>query len=186
MSPKSTLESKITLWARYVSLIGLVGLLVLAAATVMEALLRWLLNYPISSIPDVSPLIIAVAVASCFPLVFAERRNITVRMLGEFLGQRIYMLLEAFAQLVSIVIFCLMIWQLWVLTNGLATSNQTTVVIRMPLTPWYRTIILLLALCIPIQAVVFYSLLSSAFFSKKMVAQKIEGEMADNDETRES
>ncbi|MFH1953788.1 MAG: TRAP transporter small permease [Pseudomonadota bacterium] len=180
MSPRSTLESKIIFWTRVVSLIGLAGLLVLAAMTVAEALLRWLLDFPILGIPDVSSLIITVAVASCFPLLFAERRNITVRLVGNLLGQRIYMLLEAFAYLVSIGIFCLMVWQLWILTGEFAASNQTTVVVRLPIAPWYRAATLLLALCVPVQAVVFYGQLRSALFGKEMSPQKTEWQIEGN------
>ena len=186
MSSRSTLESRIIRWSRVVSLIGVVGLLGLSALTVTEALLRWIFNFPIPCIPDVSPLIIAVAVASCFPLLFAERQNITVRLLGQFLGQRVYLLLEAFGYLVSIGIFSLLIWKLWVLTDGIAAGNQTTVVVRMPVAPWYRAVSLLLALCIPIQAVVAYGFLSSALFSKHMSARKIEGGMEGNVKERDS
>lgn len=175
MSSSSTLESRIIGWTRVVSLIGLVGLLMLAAMTVAEALLRWLLDFPMLGIADVSTLVITVAVASCFPLVFAERRNITVRLVGNLLGPRIFMLLEAFGYLVSIGIFCLMVWQLWIVTDVVAASNETTVVVRLPIAPWYRAATLLLALCVPVQVVVFYSQLKSALFGKGMPDRKPEG-----------
>lgn len=180
MIPNSMLESKTIFWTRIVSLIGLAGLLVLAALTVVEALLRWLLDFQIHSIPDASPLIIAVAVASCFPLLFAERRNITIRFVGNLLGQRIYMALEAFGYLVSILIFCLMVWQLWALVGEFAFNNQTTVVVRLPVAPWYRAAAVLLALCVPVQAVVFSLLLRSALFGKQMSARKPEMQLERN------
>jgi len=175
MSSISALESKIIRWTRVVSLIGLIGLLILAIMTVGGALLRWLLDFPILGIPDVSSLVITVAVASCFPLVFAERRNITVRLVGNLLGQRISMVLEAFGYLVSIGIFCLMVWQLWIFTGEVAASNETTVVIRLPIAPWYRAATLLVALCVPVQVVVFYSQLKSALFGEGMPERKPEG-----------
>jgi TRAP-type C4-dicarboxylate transport system permease small subunit len=175
MSSSSTLESKIIRWTRVVSLIGLIGLLILATMTVGGALLRWLLDFPILGIPDVSSLVITVAVASCFPLVFAERRNITVRLVGNLLGPRISMVLEAFGYLVSIGIFCLMAWQLWIFTGEVAASHETTVVVRLPIAPWYRAATLLVALCVPVQAVVFCSQLKSALFGKGMPERKPEG-----------
>jgi TRAP-type C4-dicarboxylate transport system permease small subunit len=184
MSAMSTIESKIINWTRVVSLIGLVGLLLLAAMTVAEALLRWLLNFPMLSIPDVSPLVITVAVASCFPLVFAERRNITVRLAGNLLGRRISMVLEAFGYLVCMVIFCLMVWQLWIFTSEVAVSNETTVAIRMPVAPWYRAATLLIALCIPVQVVVVCNLLRSAFFGTGVAAQKTEVQRPDDREEK--
>jgi len=175
MSSSSTLESKVIHWTRVVSLIGLVGLLILAAMTVGGVLLRWLLDFPILGIPDVSTLVITVAIASCFPLVFAERRNITVRLVGNLLGPRISMMLEAFGYLVSIGIFCLMVWQLWIFTGEVAASNETTVVVRLPIAPWYRVATLLVALCVPVQAIIFYGQLKSALLGKGMPDQKTEG-----------
>ena len=175
MSSSPTLESRIIRWSQVVSLIGLIGLLILAAMTVAEALLRWLLDFPILGIPDVSSLVITVAVASCFPLVFAERRNITVRLVGNLLGQRISMVLEAFGYLVSIGIFCLMVWQLWIFTGEVAASHETTVVVRLPIAPWYRAATLLVALCVPVQVVVFCSQLKSALFGEGMPERKPEG-----------
>ena len=166
MNVMSNIESKIIQLAQVVSLIALIGLLILAAMIVGEGLLRWLLNLPILSVPDIYPLVITVAVAACFPLVFAERRNITVRLVGNFLGHRISMILEAFGYLVSIVIFCIMIWQLWIFSSQVAISNETTVAIRMPIAPWYRAATLLIALCVPIQIIIFCSYLKSAFFYK--------------------
>ena len=96
MRPNSSFEIRILTGARTISLIGLFGLLVLAGITVLEVLLRWAFKVQILGTADVSSLIIAVAIAACFPLVFAQQRNITVRFVGDALGRRwssIWMLL---------------------------------------------------------------------------------------------
>ena len=65
----NTVETKIIRWSRGVSLIGLIGLMLLAGITVGEVLLRWLFNYPILGVSDVSRLIVTIVAASClFPL----------------------------------------------------------------------------------------------------------------------
>ena len=157
MSNRSTIHAEVTRWARVISLIGLAGLLVLAAITVGEVLLRWLFNYPILGISDVSSLVVTLAVASCFPLVFAERRSITVKIVGKLSGSRVNAFLEAFGSLASLGIFILVAWQLWVYANELAMNNQTTWVVLWPMSPWYRIAALLMALCVPVLTVVFWS-----------------------------
>ena len=147
----SLLESITTRIAQVIALAGLLGLLILAALTVLAVLLRWLANYPLLGVGDVSSLIIGVALACCMPLVFAERGNISVKILGNILGQRWKHLLGSFGSLVSLIIYILMIWQLWLLTNKVALSGETTWVVSWTIAPWYRFTTILLALCIPIQ-----------------------------------
>ena len=166
MSSHDKLESETIRWARLISLIGLVGLLILAVMTVGEVLLRWLFDFPILGVADGSSLVITVSIASCFPLVFAERRSITVRVLGVSLGHRANTVLEAFGSLVVMIVFCLITWQLWVYTNQVAVSNQTTWVMLWPVAPWYRIATVLIALCIPAQAIVFFNQVRSAFGHK--------------------
>ncbi|MEW6667332.1 MAG: TRAP transporter small permease [Thermodesulfobacteriota bacterium] len=162
MHASSEPGSMITRWTRVISLIGLFGLLVLAFITVFEVLLRWIFHKAIASVSDISILVITVAIASCFPLVFAQRGNITIRMVGSMLGPRVSMLLDAFGSLVGIGIFSLLTWQLWIYANNLALRNETTMMVLLPLAPWYRAATALLALCIPTQAIVFFDQVRSA------------------------
>jgi TRAP-type C4-dicarboxylate transport system permease small subunit len=152
--------------ARVISLIGLVGLLVLAGITVGEVLLRWLFKYPIPGVYDLSQLVVIIVIASCLPLVCAERNHITVRLLGTILGKRANELLEAFGALITMIIFGLMAWQLWIYANELAASNQTTWLILLPVSPWWRVATILIALCFPIQMVTFYLSLKAVFRSR--------------------
>lgn len=164
MSSRSTFETRIIRWARAVSLIGLVGLLILAGMIVVEVLLRWLFDFPILGIPDASPLIVTVAVASCFPLVFAQKRNVTVRLVGNALGRRVFSILEAFGSMVVLIIFCAFTWHLWRYAGKVAASHETTLVVSWAIAPWYRAATVLLIMCIPVQAFIFYGQIKSALY----------------------
>ena len=153
-------------WARGISLIGLAGLLVLAGITVGEVFLRWLFKYPIPGVYDLSQLVVIIVIASCLPLVCAERNHITVRLLGTMLGKRVNDILEAFGALITMIIFGLLVWQLWIYANELATSKQTTWLVLLPISPWWRIATILIALCIPIQMVNFYLSFKSVFISR--------------------
>jgi TRAP-type C4-dicarboxylate transport system permease small subunit len=156
MENRPTTDWGITRITRVISLIGLAGLLLFAGITVGEVLLRWLFNYPILGVSDVSSLVVTVAVASCFPLVFAERRSITVRIAGKLLGERVNSVFEAFGTLVTLGMFFLIAWQLFDYTVELAESDQTTWVVLWPMSPWYGIAAILMALCVPVLAVTFY------------------------------
>jgi TRAP-type C4-dicarboxylate transport system permease small subunit len=166
MSGLLSLESRIERWTRIIALIGLVAMLILAFVTVVEALMRYIFNLPIVYISDISIIAITVSIAACFPMVFAQRGNITVRIVGTALGPRISNILEAFGSLVSLCIFLLLTWQLWIYTNNCASAGETTVIAQIPLAPFFRLVTVLFAICIPIQVIVFFDQLRSAITSR--------------------
>ena len=174
MPSQKTIESDIIRWTRMISFIGLVGLLLFSAITVGDVLLRWLLNFSMLGVADISELVIAVTIASCFPLVFAEKRSITVRFVGSQLGPRAYALLEAFGTFVSMVIFILLVWQFWIYTGELAANHETTWHLLLPKAPWYGTVTILLFLCVPVQAVLFINQIKSFFLIGKSDSQQAE------------
>ena len=163
MNQPGSLEARISRWARLISLIGLAGLLFLAAITVAEVLSRWLLNYPVVGVSDVSSLAVSVAVASCFPLTSADKRHITVRLAGNFLGPRAHAFFEAFGALLTMTIMALMAWQLWRYASEMATAGQTTWVVLWPVAPWWRIVTILVALCVPMHLVSLFTSLRTAF-----------------------
>lgn len=157
-------------WSRIISLIGLVGLLVLAMLTVFEALSRSLLGFPVPGVADVSGLVVAVAVSACFPLVYSKRSNITVRFIVNALGPRGRAILESFGTLASLFIFCLLTWQLLAYSNELLESNATTWIILWPTAPWWYLATFLVCLCIFVQVIIIFLDLRSAFRGKPMNA----------------
>lgn len=162
----SPIETKIIRWSRGISLIGLIGLMLLAAITVGEVLLRWLFKYPILGVSDVSRLVITIIAASCFPLVSAKREHITIHVLGSKLGPRANSILEAFGAFVTLIILSLLTWQIWLYSGELAAAKETTMLVRWSVSPWWRVTTLLFALCVPIQLVCVYTSLRSAFCTK--------------------
>ena len=167
MSSHRTLESEITRLARVISLIGLAGLLMLAGITVGEVLIRWIFKFPIRGVFDLSQLVIIIIIASCLPLVSAERRHITVRLIGAMVGRHANAILEAFGALITTLIFGLLTWQLWVYANELSAANESTWLIHWPVAPWWRVATVLIALCCTIQFASFFISLRSVFTPKR-------------------
>ena len=140
---------------RIIALIGLVGLLALASATVLDVLLRWIFNSPIVGLNDTHSLFTALIIASCFPLCIYRRGNITIRFIGKIFGPRVNLILDAFGNLATLIIFFLMAWQLWLYTDKLVRDGETTWVLSWPISPWWRITTILIFVCIPVALLMF-------------------------------
>lgn len=161
------LESLAIHFSRIMALIGLAGLLVMAGAILLDVLLRWIFNSPITGIRDTHSLFISIIIASSFALCIAERNNITIRFIGDALGPRAREFLDAFGNGVTLIFFIALSWQVWRFANQVATDHETTWVLHWPVAPWWRIVSFLIIICIPVQAVVFLQLAKSAIKWKR-------------------
>lgn len=149
-----TLERLVVRLTRATAVLGLVLLLALAGMTVVDGMMRWLANQPIDGVRDVGALIIANAVAASLPVVLAERANITVEFAASLFGRFGARLCNVVAGIVVLVVMAAMAWQFQLFTNGLARAGQTTWVLQWKVAPFWQATTVLIALCVPVQAVV--------------------------------
>jgi TRAP-type C4-dicarboxylate transport system permease small subunit len=149
------LESRIIRWTRALAVVGFVALLVVSLTTMLDVLLRWIANAPIKGLHDINGLAIAIVIAACFPLVVAERRNISIGFLGEALGARANRWLEALGSGALLAFVAAIGWQLALYTAGLAEAGRTTWHLRIPVTPYWTVAAGVVLLCIPAQAIAF-------------------------------
>jgi TRAP-type C4-dicarboxylate transport system permease small subunit len=140
---------------RGIALIGLALLLLIALATVLDVLMRWLFNSPIVQLSDTYSLFMALILASCFPLCIYNRGNVTIRFIGNALGPRVRNIFDAFGNLVTMIVFALMAWQFWLYTDQMALDGETTWVLSWPASPWWRAVTILIIICVPVTMVTF-------------------------------
>lgn len=162
MSVFHRLESAILSGSRLVALAGLAGLLTLAFATVVDVLMRWLFNMPITGVRDLSSLFVAIIIAASLPCCMAQRSNITIRFLGRVLGRHGHVTLEIFGNLVTLVTLGAMSWKFWLYAKDLALANETTWVLGWPVAPWWRGVAVILAFCVPVEVIVILRLFKQA------------------------
>ena len=134
-------------------LCGFVGLMVVSLSTSLDVLLRWLANAPIKGLFDIVSLAIAVVIATSFPVVIAQRQNITIRFLGDAIGPRTALWFDVFGSGALLVFITLLGWQLAVYAGELWESGRTTWQLRIPVWPYWSIAAAIALLCIPIQAV---------------------------------
>lgn len=141
--------------SRLVAGIGLAALVVLAIVSVLDILGRELFKTPIEGFSDIADLLVVFAAASCFPVSLAERHHVAVRFIGE-LHWRLREALELFGHVLLLTVFTLIFWQLTTFAVDVYRSSQTTWLMHIPVWPLWTTTSLLLAVCLPVQAVVVW------------------------------
>lgn len=151
------IEARVAVWARRVAFIGLIGLLGQSLAISLDVLLRWIAGTPIYGLEDVNAIVITVIVAAFFPVLLAERGNVTISFLGDYLGKRMSPRvpagLDAFGHLVTFVFITIIAWQVFLHAADL--GSQETLILRLPAAPGWWVTSVLLGMCVPIQFLVF-------------------------------
>lgn len=126
------------------------GLMLLALATVVDIVLRYVFASPLRGFVDIAALAGAVLLAACFPHLLASRGNIAIDTLGQCLGGRARRWLDRFAAAVSAGFFAVMAWQYVAYAIELRADGQTIPVLRWPVWPWWAAV----AACVVLAAVV--------------------------------
>lgn len=155
MSLVFRLEGTIIRATRAIAVVGFVALLAVALGTMLDVLLRWVANAPIKGLNDINGLAVAIVIASCLPLVVAQRQNISIRFLGEAAGPGVARWLDALGSGALLAFVVLIGWQLTMHTMGLAESGRTTWHLRIPVTPYWSVATGVVLLCVPAQAIAF-------------------------------
>jgi TRAP-type mannitol/chloroaromatic compound transport system permease small subunit len=147
---------------RWFAFLGFFALLVASGVTVVDALMRGLFSAPLYDWADLSQLVYAIVIVSCFPAGLLQGHNITIRFLGSALGSRAAYWLEAFGALLTLIFFVFVAWQFVVMTKDLRQTNDTTMTVQYITWPWWSVATLFIIVCVPIQAVVLYGQLHRA------------------------
>lgn len=149
----ASLERAALLGTRALSVIGLVALLLLAAMTLADGVLRWLANRPIEGVRDAGALAIALAVSCCIPAGLAERSNITIRIVEHF-NRRAGRVFDALAAIAVEAVLIAMAWQFFVYASKLARAGETTWVLKLPTAPFWYGVDAILWCAVIVQAIV--------------------------------
>ncbi|MFO1220391.1 MAG: TRAP transporter small permease [Burkholderiaceae bacterium] len=140
--------------AQGLSMLGLVALMVLATMTMADGIARWLFNQPIEGVRDVGAIAIAFAISCCMPIALVEKSHISIHFVRTIVGERVGGALDALAAVVVAIILCALAWQVWAYAWSLASGNQTTVILRIPVAPFWFAVDVVLWCAVLIQLTV--------------------------------
>jgi TRAP-type C4-dicarboxylate transport system permease small subunit len=120
------------------ALAGLAVLLAFAVATLLDGLLRHLINQPIEFVRDSGGLVVAVTVVSCFPLAMLSRSNICVKLIDLVLPPTLSRIVDVFASVLVWLTFLFIAIEFYWLARDYALANDVTVMLAVPKAPfWY-------------------------------------------------
>lgn len=126
--------------ASWLAQMAVIGLLLLAAVTTVDVLMRYAFAKPLRGYVDVAALAGAVLLAACIPHVLVSRGNIAVNAVGSLLGKRVHRLLDRFAALVTAAFVGVMAWQYVYFTLDLKDTAQVMPVLRWAVWPWWAAV----------------------------------------------
>lgn len=134
--------------ARVLARSAVVGLLLLAAGTTIDVVMRYAFARPIPGFGDVTALGGAVLLSACMPWVMASRGNIVIDLLGRASGRRTRRRLDAFGEAVAFVFFAVLAWQYVGFALDMYRSGERMAILRWPVWPWWTGV----AACIAVTA----------------------------------
>lgn len=149
-------SEKLNPWANWIAVIGFLGLLVASVITLLDVVMRFLFSQPIEGWDDMSELVFAIAIVAAFPAGLLQGHNITIRFLGAGLGTRPTYWLELFGALLTFLFIAGIAWQFVVLVFEYRANGDTTMTAEILTWPWWTVAMLVVAFCVPIQAVVLH------------------------------
>lgn len=152
MNQLKVVELKAQKLSQTIALFGLICLIIQASAIVIDVLLRWLFNSPLFGMEDINQLLLAVVLASFFPALLIDSKNVTIDFLGRSLGPKIAAWIDVFGQIITLLLFIIVSWQLAVFSAEV--HQQTTLILQLPISPSWWLATSLISLCIPTQIVV--------------------------------
>lgn len=148
-------------FSKWLAMLGLIGLVVLAMLTIADVMMRWLFSDPLDGISDLYRLLVALVVASFFPSAFAERGHISINFLSAILPRAGRKAVAVLASIVTLAFTGVIGWQFILYCMEVYEAGETTWLLGISVTPWWMGVTALLMLCIPVQLIVLLADLAS-------------------------
>jgi TRAP-type C4-dicarboxylate transport system permease small subunit len=172
-----TLKSRrLSGYLRVVACIGFTGLVILSLLTMVDGVSRWLALPRMPGFTDISEVVYAIVIASCFPALLLRDQNVTIRFLGKSIGGRTNYWLEVFGNIMTLVFFAILVWQFYFLTLDLQVNNRTSPTLEFPIAPWWWITSFIMTITVPVQLLVVFDSIYSAVFNVPTRLPKEEGE----------
>ena len=172
-----TLKSRrLSGYLRVVACIGLTGLVILSLLTMVDGVSRWLSLPRIPGFLDISEVVYAIVITSCFPALLIRDHNVTIRFLGKAVGGRTNYWLEFFGNVLTLAFFTILVWQFYLLTLDLQANNRVSPTLEFPIAPWWWITSIIMTITVPVQVLVIFDSLYSAIFGVASRLPKDEAE----------
>ncbi len=148
------IENGLRILTRPLATVGVLGMLLAAGATVVDVLLRWLVNSGIVALNEITSMAFAIAITSCLPAGLAGGVNLKIDVLARWFKGRLGAWLDVFGAFSLLFFFALLAQQVLIHADNLAREGRTTIILGWPQAPFLYVVVMLLAFSTLVQAVV--------------------------------
>lgn len=131
--------------------VGFVFLVFISFLTMFDAVMRWAILPSIPGFLDWGRIIFPIIICSVFPAVLINRRNVSIKFLGSFLGTKPNAWLECFAAILTFVFFVLLAWQFVLTGIDVTINDRVTGTVKIPVAPWWWIATTFIIFCVPVQ-----------------------------------
>ena len=127
---------KILNWlVKFARLVGGVAIAFTMLFTVADVILRSF-GHPIFGSFDISQFIIVIALAASLMYTHVERGHVGVDFLVQRMSPRGQAIVDSITSLVSLILFALVTWQMWLYAEELASKGEVSLTILIPKAPF--------------------------------------------------
>jgi len=141
---------------------GLSLLLILAAFTMLDGLLRAFANYPLDLIREVGDLVAAICGAACLPITLLHRGNITLRAFSGVVPARVVRTIDSFAAAIVEILMIAMAWQFYLFSVKTTRAGDVTWLLNIPKAPFWFAVDGILWAAVAVQTFVLIEEISGA------------------------
>ena len=149
------LDKRCGVFTRRVAFVGVLGMMIISFATLLDILLRWLANSPIHGFNEVIEMGIAVAIAGTFPAGASQRVNLTIDLLGSRVGVKTTGWLRTIGSLCLLVFYVFLAWRIGIFALRLQQRGAETVYLELPMAPFIWAVSVFLGVAALVQVVAF-------------------------------
>ena len=137
-----------------IALVGFTGLALIALLTFYDGAARYLDLPRVSGFSDFSELLFPIVIASCFPALLIQQKNLTIRVLSRLVGDGAARWADVAAAVAVLIFFLLLGTQFVQMTLDFYSAGRTTATIEIPTALFWMIATSILWLCVPIQLLV--------------------------------
>ena len=145
------IERLLSIVARAAAILGVLFLLVVAALSVADIVIRELTGRPIRGAHDIGKLLTIVIIAACFPAGLLERRQIEVTLIEFVVSDTINRIMRVFAALLTGFMFACIAYFVTLHAGRISASQEYSMVLGLPLGPWWWLASICFWACLPAQ-----------------------------------
>ena len=152
------LEAWLRINTRTLSSIGVIGMLLAAAGTVLDVLSRFLLGISILGLNEIMSLAFAIAITACLPAGLAAGINLKIDVAARLFSGRTTAWLDFIGAIALAVTFGILTQQLGIHAGSQGQQGRTTLILGWPYPPFMYALTALLAIATLVQVVVSINL----------------------------